>query len=212
MRLRTMHNLQGLRGARDFLRSRDVPVALGSVRPTLDALTDVIAQMEAHAVEQEVRDRGARAATRGAAQHLDRLVKECLRPIARTGAMVFHDDPELARMFTVPRTRVPWRLLACAHALAALAERHRERFVAAGFRPDFVETVRDATNAVLAALDTQARDGGGRAAATSGLDATLWRGRRLVRLLDAVVAPRLAGAPEALGQWRACVRAARRRR
>jgi hypothetical protein len=96
-------------------------------------------------------------------------------------------------------------LLAAAEHIARIADEQRHVFLEEGFPEDFVERLEAAIDAVSAADADYSRcclDG---VKATFAISELIKRGRGLVRVLDALVVPKLADKPELLAAWKACI-------
>lgn len=206
MRTPTKQGIQVLRRTRDFLKATEVTVALGPISNHIDHLAGVIDRLTAHAVEQDNANRAYRASAR-AAQELSRGVRQkYLRPVAQLGRALFPNDPVVQQALAMPDARDYQRVIAAALAMAAQAEEHKDQFVKAGFGEDFVEKMRKVAEELRVGVDTRAANLGRRTAATAGLLLEMARGRDLIRLLDAMVAPELAGVEDKMAQWRSLTR------
>jgi hypothetical protein len=196
-------SVQVFRRIRDFLR-QNVPVVAftGSVERLVEQLTGVIERLERLAREQGARTRVAVAGTAIKRKLVVSLRREYLRPIARAAKALFPADDALLRTFAMPQVRDYQGIIAAAESMAQNASSHRQRFVEAGFPPDFVESIQKAASDLRSGIDTRAAELGRRAASTAGLRQEYARGRDVVRVLDAMVAPRLRPVPERLAEWR----------
>lgn len=198
------------RRVRDFLTAGAPTVGYGSVAKVVEQLTGVVNRLETYAREQEARRRQALAATRVKRARAATVVTEYLRPVVRGAKALFPEDPALLAAFRVPRVRDYQGTLAAAEAMAQTASAHRARFVEVGLPEDFIERLQQAAVDLRAAIDGHAQEFGKRSASTAGLRKEYTRGRDLVRMLDAMVAPRLAGTPDRLAEWRTISRFERR--
>lgn len=206
MQNRTKQGVAVLRRVRDFLAGREVAIAIGALPKHVEALNGVIDRLAGHGVEQDARSRAARAGTQQKAQLIRALRSEYMRPLARSAGSLFPNDPVLQQALNMPRFLDPERLLVTAYAMADRLEEHKERYIAEGFVPDFIDKLRAAADAVKKAVDERAADLGRRSASTAGQLVEYRRGRRMVRLLDTMVAPRLADRPDLLAEWRTLTR------
>ena len=68
-------------------------------------------------------------------------------------------------------------------------------------RPDFVERLRAAAEAMLATLDARTESRGARSGATTGLCTGISKARKHVRVLDAFVRHALQNDPALLTEW-----------
>jgi len=212
MRIRTKQGLHTLRRAHAFLVTHDREVALGSLRPQIDKLAIVLERLERHASEQDSAARCARAGTEVKREREEVLRLEFLRPISRIARSLSSDEGSLQSAFHLPYTRDAEGLLQLAGAFAERAEEHRVHFIADGLASDFVERLRSATEQFRESIVTRDLDYGRRASATAGLVADVTRGRSIVRIIDAMLAPRLRKQPDLLAEWRTIARFVRRPR
>jgi len=212
MQSETKQGLQTLRRAHAFLAGRHLALALGELAPHAEALGEVVLRLEDHAAEQDSRDRSARSATAAKNELGTVLHREILRPLAQASRILFANDPQIGSAYRVPRRVDDEELLNIAHGVAERAEEHRSQFVERGLAPDFVERLRLAAAAFRDAMVVRDLEVARRASATAGLLEELGRGRRLLRLIDAMLAPRLGGHPDQLAEWRTTARFTRRRR
>jgi len=211
MQHRTKQVLQTLRRAHAFLVGREYRAALSDLTSYVEALATLVERLEQHAGEQDGRARSARAATDTKRELARALRQEYLRPIAHVARHLFDHDANLRNTFALPRTRDGEGLLQAANAIAERAGEHRAQFIASGLAPDFVERLRDAIAALRTTIVARGLDLGRRSAATAGLLQDLARGRRMIRLLDLMIAPRLANQRDELAEWRSVTRFVRRR-
>lgn len=206
MQARTKQGLQTLRRAHAFLTAREYDVAMGTLKPQIDTLASLVQRLEQHATEQDARARSMRIRTTAKRDLGKVLRKEYLRPIARLARSIFPDDAALQDGFRIPRSKDAEGLLQAAGGIAERAAEHKERFTAKGLAPDFVERLRRATENYRSAIVARGLDQGRRSAASAGLIVELARGREVVRLIDDMLAPRLANQPELLAEWRSITR------
>jgi hypothetical protein len=209
MRITHKQAIQVFRRIRDFLGQNSPPVSYGSVEKLVDQLKVVIDRLETFAREQSARASLAQAGTRIKRALAVAIRREFLRPIARAARALFPADTALLQTFPIPKVRDYEGTIAAAEAMAQNASAHKQRFVDAGFPDDFVERLQQAADDLREGMDARAEEFGKRSASTAGLRAEYARGRELVRVLDAMVAPRLVSAPERLAEWRTISRFAR---
>ncbi|MBK6458215.1 MAG: hypothetical protein IPF87_19375 [Gemmatimonadetes bacterium] len=206
MELKTKLGLQTLRRAHAFLAGKAVPVAVGELKPHIEALDSLVVRLEQFATEQASRANAARAATDTKRAMARELRQEYLRPISVVARRLFANDAQLRSAFVVPAARDDEGLIQAANAFAERVEEFKDRFAARGLAEDLVDRLRKATNTFRDTLTNRSLDLARRSAATAGMLSELSRGRDLVRLLDLMLAPRLVGEPENLAEWRSIVR------
>ncbi|MBK6457170.1 MAG: hypothetical protein IPF87_14035 [Gemmatimonadetes bacterium] len=206
MQFRTKQGLQTLRRAHSFLSGREFSTALGDLKPHVESLATLVEKLEQHATEQDNRDRSARASTDAKKALSNTLRQEYLRPIGQVARRLFANDATIRNAFKLPRNRDDEGLLQAANGIAERAAEYQARFVGAGLAPDFVERLRKATAALRDIIIGRGLELGRRSAASAGMLEELARGRDLVRLLDTMLAPRLAQQRDQLAEWRTITR------
>ena len=182
--------------------STNVPDGLGAQKAELD---DVIAQLLSEAVDQDAGVRFARAHTDAERKLREVLYKEHMQPISRVAREVF-GVTGMDRAFLMPRGRTNQPLIATAGAMARAAEREKDVLLQHGLAPDFIEKLTAAASALDAARNAKVESTRRRITATATVKAQLKRGRKTVRLLDAILKPRLAGNPQLLAAWQSATR------
>lgn len=210
MRTRTRQGLQTLRRAHQFLAGGTYQTAMGELTPHVEVLGRLVEELAQHVVEAGHRGQLARVATTDKRTKGDALLREYLRPIARLAPVVFAADSAERAGFRLPRRRNEELLLQVAESFVEQCAAHEARFVAGGLAPDFVQRVRGAVAAYRAAITERGLVIGRRVAATAGMEHLLNKGREQVRVIDAMLVPRLASTPDTLAQWRSIARFVRR--
>jgi hypothetical protein len=210
MQTRTKQGIQTLRRVHAFMGRRDFTLAIGDLSVLNAELLAVLNTLESHASQQDASERRARELTRKKRERGAYLLQELLRPISLLARALFRDDATLRAAFRLPTRRDDEGLLQAANAVAERARAHEVRFVAGGFAPDFVDRVVTATAAFREALVARGLEMGRRSAASAGMLQELGRGRELVRLIDTMLAPRLAAHAGLLAEWATITRFARK--
>jgi hypothetical protein len=199
--------VQVFRRIRDHLGQYVPAVAYtGTIERLVEQLTGVVTRLEMLAREQGARTSMAQAGTALKRELVARLRWEYLRPISQAAKALFPFDHALLRTFAMPRARDYEGTIVAAEAMAQNAATHRELFVKVGFPRDFVESLQNAAQELRLGVDARAANFGKRSASTAGIRQEYARGRDIVRLLDAMVAPRLRADPERLAEWRSLSR------
>lgn len=198
------------RRVRDFLKEKSPEAAYGKVDGVLARLDDVIEQLESHAREQDSRTRMRIAATRRKQLQASKLRRELIRPVVRGARTLFKADSEIPAGLQMPRARDYIGTIAAAEAMAQAVGPYEELFVEGGLPADFVQRITAAAAELRKEMDQQGAESGRRSASTAGLRREYARGREVVRMLDAMVAPRLEPTPTLLAEWLTISRFARR--
>lgn len=202
MQMQQKRTLQTFRRVRDFLRRNAVAVRFAKLDPQLEALSGVVDRLSAYAVEQDTRTRLARSGTSTLARQLRQLRLAFMTPVSRFGRTLAPTDSALKRALTIPRKADAEGLIAAALGMADAAETQKGAFVAGGFADDFAAQLRQVANELKATIDDRARDIGRRNASTAGVREEIAKGRAIIALLDAMVAPVLEATPALLTEWR----------
>lgn len=196
------NTLQSLRAVEEFLEAN--AAALGDVvnTGTRQKLGEAIAALEVHVTEQA----GSNMASQGATQKhyaLRRaLIRDHMAPIAR---MVEAGMPPVAEVEALRFPDKAWpleKLAAAAHGMAKEAAPFAEAFIKAGLRPDFVERLTGAADAMVNAVSDRVQNRGKWSGATKGMKTTLAGARKLVKVIDALVASALVDDPALLANWK----------
>jgi hypothetical protein len=199
-------SLETLRDVQRFLDDHDAAlpgVSLTSARRKLD---EIVSTLDAHAATQVGAGIAAQMSTRVQTNLEILLRRDHMTPIARIARAELPSIPELSAL-RMPRGRPTLEKLAAhAYAMAEIAERHHDVFVAAGLPSDFADRLRGAAEEMRAARTTRTLRRGNRAAATAGLRLSLSAGRRIVGDLDAFVQMAAADNPSLRSSWLAVKR------
>lgn len=209
MQMRTKQGLQTMRRAHAFLAGRAFTAAIGELKPQVDTLAAIIERLERHATDQEMGTSVTRAATDAKRAMANQLRQEYLRPIAQIARNLFADDAELRKSFLVKPPRDEEGLIQLASAFAERSAQFKDRFVEKGLASDFVERLQKAIEEFREVIVNRGLEQARRTAAGVGMREEVTRGRDLIRLVDAMLAPRLESRPEQLAEWRSIARFAR---
>lgn len=202
MRRKDRSTFDSFQRVKEFLTQHplaDEPASLGAQAAELD---DVIQRLSDDAVKQETGSRYAQV-------HIEReralrasLYADHLQPISRIARDVFGVSG-MDRAFRVPRNvRVNQPLIAAARAMAESAEKEKDVFLRHGLPQDFIEQLRAAASALDETRTAKTESARHRVTATASVQDQIKRGRKAVRLLDAVLVLRLRNEPELLAAWR----------
>lgn len=196
------HQLQTFRRVRDFLRRNGVAVRFAKLDAQLEALDGVVDRLTAHSVEQDTRMRLAKSGTSTVARQVRQLRLEYMAPLSRFGRTLAPNDSALKRALTIPRKTDAEGTVAAALGMADAAESQKGAFVAGGFAADFAEQLRQVARVLKATIDHRAQHIGRRNASTAGVREEMAKGRSIIALLDAMIAPALEATPSLLTEWR----------
>ena len=159
---------------------------------------DVIVRLSSESVDQEAGTRFARVHAESQRQLRERLWKEHMQPISRVAREVF-GTTGMDRAFIMPKhMKVNQVMIAAAGAMSGAAGKTTEIFLTHGLAPDFIERLTQAASALDNARNARVESARRRLTATAAVKDQVKRGRKAVRLLDAILSPRLSRDPELL--------------
>ena len=173
------------------------------------ALDDTIAAITRNGVAQV--EHTIRANGETLKQHRIRLDlnRQHLRPIVDVAAATFGEVPELSTLRINAMRLSLTRLVHAAEAIANAVEPHADTFIAVGLRPAFLDELRAKTQELRASLGERTDHVNTRRSSTHALKAEAANGRRVLKLLDAVVQQSVTD-EKLLAEW-ASVRRIRRK-
>lgn len=210
MKSSVSHGLQVLRRTAAFLgKEITVETTMGPISRHVDELNGVIDRLASLAAEQGENGRGFRDLAGKAREQAEALVRVYARPVARKAKLLFPLNSDLRGSLKVPSRKMSYEaLIAHVTGFANRVEEHKAQFVAAGFAEDFVERLRGQIKALEKTLAEKEEQNGRRSTATAGLDMEFARARDMVRAIDSMVTPMLAGTNRLAG-WKTLSRFAR---
>jgi hypothetical protein len=209
MKHRQSHVLETLRQVQVFLDANAATVgpAVAASRRNLD---DVVAQLTTHAAAQEGGNIGSRGETAKQRVLRTSLRNNHMRPIAEVAKQKLRDVPEFHALVMPAANATSAQLVAHATAMADAAQAHEEVFKEVGLPDDFVASLRSVADQVSLSIDARKQQAGKRSGATAGLTAEEKRGRSMLKLIDALVVPRLRNNDAVLAEWKSAKRVARK--
>jgi hypothetical protein len=203
------HVLETLRQVQVFLDANAAVVGptIASSRRSLD---DVVTQLAAHATAQESGTIGGRGESARQRALRSSLRQDHMRPIAEVAKQKLRDVPEFHALTMPPSNATSAQLVARASAMADAAQSHEQVFKDVGLSDDFIPSLRSTAGDVSKSIDDRKQHTGKRSGATAGLSAEEKRGRSMLRLIDAIVVPRLGSNDALLAEWRSAKRVSRK--
>ena len=165
-------------------------------------LDDVIAALQNHAVDQDAAIRiGAGRTTRQRALR-SALRLNHMRPIAMVAAARLRDTPEFNALRMPSRKTLPAQLVVAGEAMAKVATQHAPVFIESGLAPNFVEQLEAAAQSLADCMTDRGTTAAMQVGASAGLRTEASRARQVLRVLSALIEPRLSGNPALLAEWR----------
>lgn len=193
--------LRSFRRVHEFLAAHPITDAPASYGRQAVELTEVLAQLAEESREQVSGIRTTQGDAKREKALKDRLWLQHMKPISRIarealGAAGMDKDLKLP-----PRSAVSETMIASARAMADAASDRAAVFVEHGLPADFAEQARDAATQLENALTARALSERRRTTATAATRELVKRGRRAVRLIDAILSPRIAQDAMLVAVW-----------
>ena len=194
--------LQSYRRVREFLNAHqpaDMPAGFAAPVAELDA---VLTELSRSAQQQNTSIRAGLSEARRQRALRDDLWDKHMFPLSRLAREIFGVPGVDAALRLPKRSADNDRVLEAAAGMANAAEKELATFVRHGMPENFVTALRAAASALEQALTARVESGRERVKATTGVKEQVKRGRRAVRMIHALIAPRLAASPELLAAWK----------
>jgi hypothetical protein len=198
--------LASFQRVQEFLTQHPVADAPESLGDQAAELNDAVARLLSESVDQEAGVRFARAHTESERKLRETLYVSHMQPISRIAREVFGASG-MDRKFWLPRSiKANQPLIASAGAMAEASETHKDVLLRHGLAQDFIAQLKAAASALDAARNAKVQSGRRRTTATATVKTQLKRGRKAVRLLDAILRPRFAADPQLMAAWESAKR------
>jgi len=209
MKHRQSHVLETLRQIQVFLdaNAQVIGPAIASSRRNLD---EVVTNLTNYASAQEVGNISSRGETAKQRALRAALRSDHMEPIAEVAKQMLRDVPEYHALVMPPNNITAPQLVARATAMADAAAVHEQAFKDIGLPDDFISSLRALATEVSQSIDDRKQHTSKRNGATAGLGAEEKRGRSMVKLINALVVPRLRSSDALLAEWRSAKRVPRK--
>lgn len=198
---KTRSTYRCFRRVEEFLAAHNLEEGSATLGKQAAELKDVVEQLSRQSLDQEAGFRLTKAQTKHQRELRQQLWERHMLPIALVAREVFGIEG-LDRALKLPPVSSPnERVVSAAGAMAEAAARQEPVFIEHGLAPDFAAQLRSAAAELATVMGT--RDGNQRrqVEATAAVRVLVRRGRRALRLLNAVVRPRLAHDQGLLAAW-----------
>jgi hypothetical protein len=198
--------LQSLRNVDVFLEQnadRLDGVVQSDVRQRLN---EAISTLQTHVSAQADGAFGSKGATRKHQSLRRALIRDHMLPIARIAAADLPDTPEIQPLKMPANGVSVQRLAAAAYGMADTAAKYSHIFTRATLAADFAPRLTAAADAMIASIGERTKSRLVHRGATQGLATSLAAGRKIVRILDALVKSRLQEEPARLAAWQSAKR------
>jgi len=201
MNVEQLNTYRSFRRVQEYLANQpiaDLPAAVGTQLGVLDG---VVSQLSKETLDQEAGHRLTKAESAKQRGLRAELWRQHMMPVSRVAREVFGVTGMDKALHMPKHTLANEAVVTAANAMAEAAETQQAVFVEHGLAPDFAAKLREAASTLdqsLGARDTTRRR---RVTATAAVKDVLKRGQRAVRLLNAILAPKLASNPDLLAAW-----------
>jgi hypothetical protein len=202
MKLRQNDTLMSLRRIQGFLDN--YAPALGSI-PTSGARHDLdasVVTLTDHAVTQKTSKSTVVGATSKLKELRTTLLQGHMAPIAAIAKAKIPATPELAALSMPAREIHSQALITAATAMGNTAAPFAATFTGQGLPADFLTQLHTAASALQTAIDGRSAVKTTGVAATTGAESEVRKARAVIKQLNAMVVPQLAGNPTLLSAWK----------
>jgi hypothetical protein len=195
--------LATLRNVQQFLDDRKEELAgvdLGAGRKNVD---DLVVQLTTQSIDQiaGMTHRISETARQGQLRAALRVGQ--MKPIAEVARATLRESPQL-KPFLLPAPKTPsTQLIAIAESMGEQAKNYEQVFIQGGLPRDFLAQLSSASEALLTSLLSRAHGKSRAVGATTALAPLARRGRGALRVLDALITPKIALNDRLLGEWKA---------
>lgn len=203
MRATSKNQLSRFRRVRELI----VPETEGAIVATPVAdLDGVIQRLTEHGERQEQHHREMRALTGLLNQQVRHLRSDLMVPVELAARAIYPVGDEVGasvrRAVRPPAHRADYEEVAlAARGLASAVEPRVQEFVDGGLPADFIEQLRKAAATLEATVNDRSAALQRRLAATRGIAVEVRRGAALVKLIHALLKPRLRGDAPRAAEW-----------
>ncbi|MEX2177130.1 MAG: hypothetical protein WD801_00375 [Gemmatimonadaceae bacterium] len=197
--------LSALQRVQEFLRQHPT-LSAPELGEQVQELDEVVRQLLAESVDQARGMRFASAQVKSTEMVRQALYLDHMKPLAQVAREIFSGSGlDRAFRLTQPPTSEQ-ALLAAAGAMVVAAEQQKDAFLRRGLPAGFIEQLEAAATAVAEVQRAKVEYRRQHIAATAAVKRLLRHGLRAVRLLNAILSPRLAKDPVLLAAWRSAKR------
>lgn len=195
--------LESYERAQGFLAANPLPnppVRYAEQKAELDS---VVVRLHVQLGEQAAGQKESRDGTARQAALRQQLREEHLAPVARIAQALLTADPQVRRALAMPAKKLSsMRLVAEGTGFRSSAAVHEQLFIESGRPADFLARLDLAIAALHESVQERARSVARHVGATAAVQEAVVRGRRAMRMLDAMVQDAFRGNAEVLAKWR----------
>lgn len=169
----------------------------------VDALNGIVSRLSDHATAQDTQHAQSMLISKDELEKRREVVSHHMAPTAQVARALRGTVPGIGVLSLLPKGNVsPSEIVTAANAMAQKAELYKDVLVESGLQTDFIDQLKGAAAALKASIDGRGLARASRAAATRGVESELALGRRVVKIIDAVVTRQLRSEPAKLAEWK----------
>lgn len=184
-----------------FFANPDLVAGNPSLGTQVEALKGVVIRLTDHATAQDTQFAQSRLIARDETEKRREVLRHQMAPIAQIGRALQGTVPGIG-VLTMPKGNASAAaIVTAAQVMAQKAEIYKDVLVENGLPADFIEQLKQASDALKASIDARGLARASRVAATRGVKSEVALGRRLVSILDAVVTGLIRSNPAKLAEW-----------
>lgn len=177
--------------------------SIASARQSIDS---VDGNLSGYAQLQSFGTTGSRGETNRQRALRAALRYDHIRPIAEVARQKLREVPEFSSLGMPRPNATSTQLVTFADAMAAAAAPHEQVFKEVGLPDDFIASLKAAAGVLAASVAQRSDHTDRRVGATAGLAAEEKRAASMIRLLDAIVRPKLGANDALLREWKSAKR------
>lgn len=193
--IETAHNVQAFLDANAAI----VGPNIASARHNLDDAVEQLTTMAATQTGGVIASKGATARQKALRTTLR---NNFMKPVSTVAKLMIPDVPEIVALDIKTKGLNSTQLAASAHAMADAAEKYAEVFTKHGLPAEFATNLRAAADAVTTAVSGKQQTQAVTSGAVQGMAAQETRVRSLLKLINALVVPKLGTNAVLLAHWK----------
>jgi hypothetical protein len=184
-----------------FVANPDLVAGNPSLGTQVEALKGVVIRLSDHATAQDTQYAQTLLISKDEIDKRREVLRHRMAPIAQVGRALRGTVPGIG-VLTMPKANAPTaEIITAAAVMSQKAEIYKDVLVENGLPADFIEQLKQASDALKASVDGRGLARASMVAATRGVKSEVALGRRVVAIIDAVVTGLLRSNPTKLAEW-----------
>ena len=184
-----------------FAANPELVAANPSLGTQVEALKGVVIRLSDHATAQDTQYAQSLLISKDETEKRREVLRHQMAPVAQIGRALQGTVPGIG-VLTMPKANAPTaEIITAAEVMAQKAGIYKDVLVEHGLPADFIEQLKQAAAALKASIDGRGLARAAMVAATRGVKTEVALGRRVVRIIDAVVTGLIRSNPAKLAEW-----------